>query len=155
MQRCIDARDIAPFFGVADAEVLADRMLNTIPRNNSLARRVGPVYDTPRVEEITGWRKQGIADRRSRGTILAVKTSDSHWFYPVFQFKGTGMDPKIKMVLEAFRANGPHDTWMIATWFRNPKDRLDGMSPVEWIQRGHDPQGVVSLARGTARQWAA
>src|SRR5690606_2543541 len=60
---------------------------------HELAELIGPVYDTRGVGRLTGWKRQQIADRRDRGTILALRTSDDVWVYPVFQFEDGTVRP--------------------------------------------------------------
>lgn len=141
---------------------LARRMVAVLPHaveGNPMATQVGPQFhDTNGVAVVLAGpghapiSKQAVEQRRKRGTVLAVKTSDGHWIYPTWQFDGAGVLPGLADVLAAFRG---HPAWSVATWVTTPMPELDDRSGAEWLAAGRDPAAVLDLARRTARRWAA
>lgn len=142
------------------ADELADRMLAALPvveSDNRLAERVGACYDTNGVMALLGRHrsspvsKQAVDARRRRRSILAMQTSDSHWVYPVFQFRDGDVREDVAAMLSGFR-HSPR--WSVAAWFQTPAESLDGLSPVEWLEAGRGPEPVADLARDAAGRWA-
>jgi hypothetical protein len=122
--------------------------------HHELAELVGPVYDTSGVRRLTGWERQQIADRRERGTILALRTNDDVWVYPVFQFEDGAVRPAIRALLDVFRELENPDWWSVAVWLRTAKSDLDGLVPADATADDERAQ-VLELAAETAARWAA
>ena len=133
---------------------LAKRMLSLVPNpvRNPMADLVGPFYDTPRVQTLLDVSKQAVSDRRKHGSVLAMRTGDGLWVYPVFQFEGRRVKPALTGVLRVFRG---YDGWTASVWLTTRNDELDGRSPVEWLAHGLDQDLVLRLAAQAAHQWAA
>lgn len=137
-----------------DPSELADQMVAIVPiQRNPLDERVGPFYDTSGVRALLKVGRRAIDDRRRRGTILAVRTSDMHWLYPTFQFDGAALRPEVLAVLRAFRDVNV-GRWTVATWFGSPAEDLAGRTPIEWMKDKADLEAVHDLAFSTARRWA-
>lgn len=138
----------------ADPSELADQMVALVPvQRNALDERIGPFYDTSGVRALLKVGRRAIDDRRRRGTILAVRTSDKHWLYPTFQFDGAALRPEVLAVLRAFRDVGV-GRWTVAAWFTTPAEDLGGRTPVECLNDRLDEEAVHELASSTARRWA-
>ena len=133
---------------------LATRMLSLVPNpiRNPMADLVGPFYDTPRVQTLLDVSKQAVSDRRKHGSVMAMRTSDGLWVYPVFQFEGRRIKPALTGVFRVFRG---HDGWTASVWLLTLNDELDGRSPLDWLVHGLDEDLVLRLAAHAARQWAA
>lgn len=141
---------------------LATRMvavLPHVPAGNPMAQQVGPEFlDTPGVAVVLAGpgrepiSKQAVEQRRNRGTLLALKTSDGHWIYPTWQFDGAAVLAGLADVLAVFRG---HPAWSVATWMTTAMPELDEESVAQWLLAGRDPATVVELAGLTARRWAA
>jgi hypothetical protein len=70
------------------ADELAERMLAVVPTPSPWDEIVGPVYRTAQVATVLGGvSRQAVADRRARGRLLGLRTSDGVWVYPAFQFR--------------------------------------------------------------------
>jgi len=133
---------------------LAKRMLSLVPNpvRNPMADLVGPFYDTTRVQTLLDVSKQAISDRRKHGSVLAMRTGDGLWVYPVFQFEGRRVRPELTGVFRVFRG---FDGWTACVWLTTRNDELEGRSPVEWLVRGLDQGLVLCLAAQAVHQWAA
>lgn len=135
-------------------EELVEAVLGLSPLaqvDNELGDQVGPFYDTAGVMKVLdGVTKQAVAARRRKGTVLALRTADGMWVYPVFQFNGGGVDRSLLPAIRAFRDS---PAWSAALWFVTGNDDLDGMSPLEWVKAGFPAAAVAASARLTAAEW--
>lgn len=119
-----------------------------------LAEAIGPVYETQGVRRLTGLARQQLADRRSRGTILALRTSDDVWLYPAFQFEDGAVRPWVRRLLDVFRSSADVEWWTVAAWLNTPKTELGSRVPVEAVNADERDQ-VLALAERAASRWAA
>lgn len=137
-------------------EVLVDIMFDNtryiVPVASELGERVGPFYDTNGVRQaLGGISKQAVDDRRRKATILAARTSDGRWVYPLFQFREGKVDPALIPSLKAL-AGAP--SWSVALWWVTPNDDLEGIAPLDWVRQGRSPDAVRLSAAHTAAEWA-
>lgn len=122
---------------------------------SKLAASVGPVYTTTGVMKLLNVKRQQVDDRRRRGTILALRTADHQWVYPVFQFGAGTIRPAVRSLLDVFRVVNP-DWWTVAAWMRHSRPEWDGKSAADLLMS--DPEGlsrVLPLAHAAAARWAA
>lgn len=135
-------------------EALAERMVATLPAPSPWAE-LGPFYSTNRVAKLLGGvSRQAIADRRKRGTLLALRTADDIWVYPEFQFdEHHKVLPGLPEVVRILRGS-ELDDWTLAGWLSSPMHALDRRSPVEWLRQGEALEPLLTLARDAARRFA-
>lgn len=142
--------------GMPKPEEVAEFGTQALPAGVSrLAAAVGPVYTTKSVMKLLSVTRQQVDDRRSRGTILALRTADGQWVYPAFQFEGHAMRPPVRALLDVFRAAKP-DWWTVAAWMRQPRTEWGGKSAAELL--AEDPANlprVLPAADEAAARWAA
>lgn len=136
-------------------EVLVDLMFDTahrfVPAYSELADLIGPFYDTNgAMRALGGVSKQAVDDRRRKSTILAARTSDGRWVYPVFQFRDGTVD---RALIPAFRALAGAPAWSAALWFVTANDDLDESTPLDWARCGSSPEVLQASARRTAAEW--
>lgn len=168
------ARIIKGAVSIAPAD-LARRMLSVAPAPapaNRMAEQIGPeYYDTNGVTVILAGpgsepvSKQAVEQRRRRRTILALPTPEGRWIYPTWQFRDHAVVPGLAEVLLAFsprELNGrsrprvaPFSEWSVGTWLTTPREDLDDLTAIEWLEAGHDRGQLLELARRTATAWAA
>jgi hypothetical protein len=115
---------------------------------------VGPVYTSGGVQSVLGISRQQLADRRQRGTIVAARTGDGRWVYPVYQFRDGELRADVREVLDTLRATGAPDPWTLAVWFPTDKVELGGVSPLKLLDTGQ-LDSVLTHAASTASRWAA
>lgn len=119
--------------------------------DGSLGGEIGPFYDTAGVMKLLGGiAKQAVGARRRKATILALRTADDKWVYPVFQFAGAGVRRSLLPAIHAFRDSPP---WSAALWFVTDNDDLDGMSPLKWAMADLPAEAVTVSAQRTAAEW--
>lgn len=123
------------------------------PSGDRLADRVGPVYDAATTHRLLGIDRRGAADRRKRGTILALRTSDDYLVYPTFQFAGPRVNPRMKTLFSRFAQVSDTPWWTVAAWFRTSHERLGGVTPAEWVRNGQDAEAVSPLVDELVRRW--
>jgi len=93
--------------------------------------------------------RQGVNDMVHRGRLLALRAEGGHLVYPLFQFHAGRPLPALGDLLAAFREVGV-DAWTVASWLVTPQDELDGVTPVEWLKGGREPDRAVAAARHAA-----
>ncbi len=128
---------------LGDPEVLADRMVATLPvAAHPFDVELGPFYDTTGLSRWWGVSRQALADRVRRGTLLACRTADGHLVYPAFQFARDGaVRPGIAEAVAVFARQGV-DGWTAAVWLTTASPAFDGDSAVDHL--------VVHRASGAA-----
>ena len=135
-------------------EQLADRMVAALPTPSPWAE-LGPFYGTNRIAKLLGGvSRQAIADRRKRGTLLALRTADNVWVYPEFQFDEHHTVLRgLPEVVRALR-DSKIDDWTLAGWLSSPMHSIDRQSPIEWLRQGRQLEPLLTLARDAARRFA-
>jgi hypothetical protein len=132
---------------------LCQRMLATIPEPSRWNEVLGPFYGPGQVAAyLGGISRQAVADRRSRHTLLGLRTSDGVWVYPTFQFNEQGEVleglPGVLKILAPVL-----DDWSLAGWLMSSFDPLGGSTPIEWLRCGEAPEPLVELARREAARF--
>lgn len=118
---------------------------------NVLDAEVGPFYDTGGVIALLGGvSKQAVDARRRKHTIVALKTSDHRWVYPVFQFADNDVNPTLVPAIQALR-DVPE--WSAALWFVTSNPDLDDHTPLDWARTGRSTEALTASARRTAHEW--
>jgi len=86
--------------------------------------------------------------------MLALKTADNRWVYPIFQFdERNQLLPGLAEVLACFDP-ATVDDWTVAGWIASSHEALGGDSVLERLRRGGDIDDVLTLARDAARRFA-
>jgi len=68
---------------------------------SELGGEIGLFYNTAGVMSLFGGVAEQAVDARLRsGSIHAMRTSDGVWVYPVFQFAGADIDPRLEPATE-------------------------------------------------------
>lgn len=129
-----------------------------LPPTNLLDEQVGPFYDTSGVRSWAGVSRQAVSGKVQRNRLIACQLEDGTWVYPTWQFEDDGTtNADLITVWRTLRgpADQPHaDPWSCALWMRAPHPSLDGLTPVDWINRGNEVEAVETLARQIAARWA-
>lgn len=141
---------------VGAPDEVASLMLTVVPTPSPWDDAVGPFYLGDQVRRLLGGiSRQALAERRSRRTLLALRTADDEWVYPVSQFdlEARRAPESLGAVLRAFET-WDDDCWTIAGWLQRPLPDLDGHSVLGWLRSGHDPSPAVDAAREYATRLA-
>ena len=134
---------------------VVEALLSALPQRTedpTLAEALGPVYDTSGVMRILSVTKQAVDDRRRKGSILALRTSDGMWVYPAFQFDDGRIHPDLLPAMRALKDSPP---WASALWFLTPNEHLENLSPVDYAHGGFPVEYIQQSAQALAADWAA
>ena len=137
---------------VGKPEDVASMMLTVVPAPSPWDDAVGPFYLGDQVRALLGGiTRQALAERRSRLTLLALRTSDGEWVYPARQFDlAAGEVPDaLAGVLQSFHT-WDDDDWTIAAWLCRPLSELGGSSVLSWLLARSDASAAVAAARRQA-----
>jgi hypothetical protein len=116
----------------------------------SWADLVGPFYDAGSVAVVLGVSMSAVYARTRRGSLLGLRTGNGATVYPVFQFDGDRVEPRLARVLRALRgASG----WTLAAWLRSPEVELGGRTPMQALTDKEDDL-VLLVASHAAAGWA-
>ncbi|MEV7648196.1 hypothetical protein [Arthrobacter sp. NPDC089319] len=115
---------------------------------------VGPFYDTAGLVSWLEYPEEALDKRRQAHQLLGCRTVDGKWLYPVWQFQEDGeLLPGLAEALKVL-LTGLNDGWTVALWFTGEtSDRLDGLSPREWLSQGRCLQPVLEIARRDVAAW--
>lgn len=140
---------------IGTTEEIARRMLEVLPEPSHWNEVLGPFYTTRQVTSLLGGAsRQALADRRRRGTLLGLKTTDGQLVYPAFQFdEERRVLPGLGEVLRCFQ-DVDVDDWTVAGWLVSAMNALEGCSAIEWLHRGGDLEPLLALARDAALRFA-
>jgi hypothetical protein len=93
-----------------------------------------------------------VRQRLGERALYGIKAGDE-WRLPAFQFSQTGLVPGIDRVLPRLPQN--LNPVAIFRWFHTPNPDLEeregqgkGLTPLQWLQIGNDPDVVAELAAG-------
>ncbi len=136
-------------------QVLAERMVSTLPDPSPWDDLIGPFYRSAQVARVLGGiSRQAVADRRLRRTLLGLKTADGYWVYPVFQFdRRNRVLSGLPELLRILAASGIDD-WSLAGWLASPLRWLGGRTPIEWLRSERDAETLRAITRDAARRFA-
>ncbi len=118
---------------------------------------VGERWDTTEAAEFLGVTRQALHDRVKRGTLLGIPGRGVTWF-PTWQFDLVRRQarPVVAGVLAVFhRLDHPLQPVEVASWARQPRPELEGLTPADWVAEGRPDDGVLTAARHSAAHLAA
>lgn len=139
---------------LGDPRIVAERMINSIPKTSSLNAELGPFFTT---SSLTKWlcvSRQYIYELTKQKRILSFTTADGHLLYPAFQFglRGAYM-PELPRVIAELE---PHlDQRSIILWLVTPQPDLADNTPADWLKAGKDPESVIGAAEGYMSYFAS
>ena len=123
---------------------------------NELAELVEPVWSAAWASQALEVTPEELQGRQRAGLLLAVALIDGDEVYPVFQFQNHGGQTQVKPGLQPLlRALREYDPWAVAVLLKTPSPELQGMTPLEWLSTGGDPEAVALLGEAVAREWSA
>jgi|SRR5699024_10323779 len=123
--------------------------------DGALVDVVGPSWTTGKLRsELGGVSAQAVNQRRSRGSLLGLTTSDDAVVYPIFQFVRLNGQLKVKRGLaQMFKILKDQDDWHVAVLVNTPSPELGGRTPVEW-EREHGESGELRKLAENIRKGA-
>jgi hypothetical protein len=139
---------------------LADLVVVEEDKPNPMADLLSPFWSGSKVgrelDSLKPLSRQALAERRKNGSLLGLVTSDNKTIYPVAQFHRVGgrveVRPGVKAMLSVLRHADP---WSVALLVLsdNPVEELEGMSPLEAMERGVGLEKLSSYADVVRREW--
>lgn len=122
--------------------------------DGALVDVVGPSWTTRKLRsELGGVSAQAVNQRRSRGSLLGLTTSDGAVVYPIFQFVRLNGQLKVKRGLaRMFKILKDQDDWHVAVLVNTPSPELGGRTPVEWEREHGDSKELQKLADDIRRE---
>jgi hypothetical protein len=115
----------------------------------------GPLLDSEEVRRRLGVSStQEVVELVRSGKLLVLPSREGELIYPAFQFSDEGnVYPEIERITAIF--DGVVVTPItIASWLRGPKEYLEGLSPMRWLELGRDPEPVIAGAEVAAARLA-
>lgn len=130
---------------------LAARLLAAVPALSEWDDRVGPFYTSRKVGVLLGGiSRQAVAERRHRGSILAMRTADGVWVYPTWQFLDSGeIRPGLREIVAPFTRLDV-DGWEIAGWLESTFKEIGGATPRQVFDHGGDLAKLSDMATRAA-----
>jgi hypothetical protein len=114
---------------------------------------VGPFYDGAGAAAVLGVSMSTLRGRRSRGSVLALRTGSGRIVYPVWQFGPDGQVlPGLVKVLRILCGSNI-STWSLASWLRSPEVELGGLTPLAALLAGGEDDLVLLVASHAAAGW--
>jgi hypothetical protein len=128
-----------------------------LPRPNRLAARLGPVYTTGQLQRLlpgsdaAAITDQAVRNRLAAHTLIGAKSRDGRWVFPAWQFRVrsgrlTVRDDVICLWRRLPVGEGTFDDWTLLAWMTGPRRDLDGLSPLEWLDRHGDDARLTRAA---------
>ena len=138
--------------GEGEAETLGRRGAEGALAPLIWGEAVGERWDTTETAELLGVSRQALHDRVKRHTLLGVPGRGVTWF-PIWQFDLAcrQVRPVVAETLKVFcRLPQRLQPVEVASWARQSRPELDGLSPADWIAGGRPDKAVVAAARHSA-----
>lgn len=130
------------------AGIISDLMVNRVGGGSEMADLVAPLWSAERARRELNISRSTMAERRSAGSLLALKPTDAdEFFYPVSQFERRDGRVQVKAGLRRFMmALRGSDPWTVAVLMRTPALELGNLTPLDWVRRGRDESTLNEYA---------
>lgn len=141
----------------AVAEAIADLVVDTVadPDRSELADLVAPLWTAEHTRRVLNLSRPTMAERRKTGSLLALKTTDDEFFYPVSQFEKHDGKIRVKPALRRFMmALRDRDPWTVAILMHTPAPELGNLTPLDWVRRGREPGPLLDYAEVVNAEFA-
>lgn len=124
----------------AEAILLARGLL----ARQRLTEAEGGSISAPEVARILGLTRQGVDYQRREGLLIAWRTGEGRWHYPVWQFSAYGMLPGIRECLKGLETDRE---WGAMIFFLSRRDSLEGKRPLDLLKEGRLEEAVSAAKR--------
>lgn len=105
---------------------------------------LGSALTTSEVSELLGREEASIHRSTVAGDLYALPSRSGHAIlFPAWQFEGQQVVPELRTIIQIFPQHVHPQA--IQQFMTEPKDELDGRSPVEWLAAGGAVEEVSSL----------
>lgn len=141
MLRILEAPEMA--VPVADTATIDAARVAGIEARNQLLTIQGGSWSVERVAKYLGLTRQAVDKRRRANKLIGLAVGRHGYLYPSWQFSRTGTVPGLEDVLGALHR---HDPWSQVIFMLSPNDRLEGMAPLEALQKGQTEDVKVAAS---------
>jgi hypothetical protein len=139
------------------AEVIADLVVDRVadPDRSELADMVAPLWTAEHTRRVLKLSRPTMLDRRKAGSLLALKTTDGDFFYPVSQFERRDGKVQVKPALRKFMmVLRDRDPWTVAILIHTPAPELGDLTPLDWVRQGRDSKPLLDYAHVVNTEYA-
>ena len=117
---------------IADDPLLAAK-IRGLKRKRQMLEIAGGALSSGQVAEVLNISRQAVDKRRSANQLLALTQGRRGYSYPSFQFEDGKTIRGLEQVLGQLTVLDP---WMQMAFFTSPNERLEGITPIEGLQKG-------------------
>ena len=148
----LEALHASPRIGrLISEDPFAAAKMRGLKRKQQMMEQAGGTLSSEGVADVLGITRQAIDKRRAANQLLALTQGKRGYVYPRFQFDEGRTLQGLQEVLEEIKTL---DSWMQLIFFTTANERLEGMTPIDYLREG-DVARVVQAARGYGDQGAA
>ncbi len=126
----------------AEPDPLAAARLRGMQLKHELLYAEGKPLRSEEVAQLLGISRQAVDKRRKKSQLLAVSLGKRGYFYPLWQFKDSGVIDGLDRVLKAL---GEFDPWTQLMFMQTGDIRLTNRTPLECLVTGEIDM-VISAA---------
>ena len=126
---------------LARAKLLARGVL----ARRRLEEAEGGAISTEEVGENLGVTRQAVDLRRQKGQLVAWRTSEKRWRFPVWQFGSDGRP--LEGLSECIAATELDNEWNAMIFFLSPAESLDGLRPLDLLRDGRLSEALAYAER--------
>ena len=129
-----------------NAEVIHQRLLaRGVLARHQLEEAEGGSITTEEVAANLGITRQAVDARRQKGHLVAWRTNDKRWRFPVWQFGPDGLP--LTGVIECIEATKLDNEWSAMIFFLSAAESLDGLRPLDLLRAGRTEEAVAYADR--------
>ena len=126
---------------LARAKLLARGVL----ARRRLEEAEGGAISTDEVAENLGVTRQAVDLRRQKAQLVAWRTSEKRWRFPIWQFGPDGRP--LKGVSECIAATELDNEWSAMIFFLSAAESLDGLRPLDLVRQGRLSEALAYAER--------
>ncbi|MGQ0571516.1 MAG: hypothetical protein ACT4P5_18595 [Armatimonadota bacterium] len=114
-----------------------------IEARDQLLTAQGGSWPVERAAKYLGLTRQAVDKRRRANKLIGLAVGRHGYLYPVWQFSRNGTVPGLEDVLGALSRHDPRSQ---VIFMLSPNDRLDGVNPLEALQKGQTEDVRITAA---------
>ena len=132
--------------GPAEPELARAKLLaRGVLARRRLEEAEGGAISTEEVAENLDVTRQAVDLRRQKGQLVAWRTSEKRWRFPVWQFGSDGRP--LEGLSECIAATELDNEWTAMIFFLSPAESLDGLRPLDLLRDGRVSEAVAYAER--------
>lgn len=129
-----------------NAEIIRQRLLaRGVLARRRLEEAEGGSITTEQVAANLGITRQAVDARRQRGHLVAWRTNDKKWRFPVWQFGSDGLP--LNGLAECIRSTELDNEWSAMIFFLSAAESLEGLRPLDLLRDGRTNEALAYAER--------